>query len=178
MRVNNINLDLINAGGSMCVKINHMLLTSLMMISVIGFTFTAQAQPHSDNYILKKWAISSGGGSMSSDNYQAVVVVGQSSPPGISTSANYTLYSGFLGPIFGGAPGSATVWIWTDSVDVYLDWEDVPNADTYYIYRSTDPEFVPDPGYLIGSTSSSDYIDVSAVNIPDAKYFYKIICSN
>jgi len=79
------------------------------------------AQPHSDNYILKKWAISSGGGSMSSDNYLAVAVIGQSSPPGVSTSTNYTLYSGFLGPIFGGAPGSALVWIWTDSVDVYID---------------------------------------------------------
>jgi hypothetical protein len=136
------------------------------------------AQPHSDNYILKKWAISSGGGSMSSTNYNAVAVIGQSSPPGVSSSANYTLYSGFLGPIFGGAPGSALVWIWTDSVNVHLDWEDVPNANTYYIYRSTDPAFVPGPANLVGSSTTSDYVDADAVSVENAKRFYKITCSN
>jgi hypothetical protein len=135
------------------------------------------AQPHSDNYILKKWAISSGGGSMSSTNYQAVAVVGQSSPPGVSSSTNYTLYSGFLGPIFG-LPGSALVWIWTDSIDVHIDWDDVPNANTYFIYRSVDPAFVPSPANLIGSTTSSAYIDVGAVADPGTKFFYRITCSN
>ena len=114
---------------------------------------------------------------MSSDNYQAVAVVGQSSPPGISTSENYTLYSGFLQPIFE-LPGEALVWIWADSVDVYLDWDDVPNANTYYIYRSDDPTFVPGSGTLLNSTSSSDYVDVGAVEDPGAKYFYIITCSN
>jgi len=135
------------------------------------------AQPHSDNYILKKWAISSGGGAMSSANYHAVAIVGQSSPPGVSSSANYTLYSGFLGPILG-APGSATVWIWTDSVDVHMDWDDVPNVSTYYIYRSLDPDFSPNPGNLVGSSASSDYIDEDAVSDPNVKYFYRITCSN
>jgi len=135
------------------------------------------AQPHSDNYILKKWAISSGGGSSSSSNYQAVSVIGQSSPPGVSSSTSYVLYSGFLGPIYG-LPGSASVWIWTVGSDVYLDWEDVPEAHTFYIYRSTDPAFVPGPSNLVGSTSESQYVDTGAVGDPDAKYFYKITCSN
>ena len=115
---------------------------------------------------------------MSSTNYNAVAVIGQSSPPGVSTSANYTLYSGFLGPIFAGAPGSALVWIWTDSVDVHMDWDDVPAVSTYYIYRSLDPDFVPNPGNLVGSSTSSDYIDVGAVSDPNTKYFYRITCSN
>ena len=135
------------------------------------------AQPHSDNYILKKWAISSGGGSSSSSNYQAVSVIGQSSPPGVSSSANYTLYSGFLQPIWA-LPGSALVWIWTVTNDVYLDWDDVPNASTYYIYRSTDPAFVPGPANLVGSATASEYVDTGAVTDLDAKYFYKITCSN
>jgi hypothetical protein len=151
---------------------------AICFILIMAMPILLFAQPHSDNYILKKWAIASGGGSMSSTNYQAVVITGQSSPPGVSSSTNYTLYSGFLGPIFAGAPGSALVWIWTDSVDVYLDWEDVPNANTYYIYRSLDPAFIPGSGNLIGSNSSSDYTDHDAVNDPNAKYFYKITCSN
>ena len=114
---------------------------------------------------------------MSSDNYQAVVVVGQSSPPGISTSDNYTLYSGFLQPLFD-LPGSAIVWISTDSLNVYLDWDDVPNANTYYIYRSDDPTFIPGTGNLLNSTASSSYTDVGVVEDPGAKYFYKITCSN
>lgn len=157
---------LIKAGGSVLYVVAVCLIAHLLF-----------AQPQSDNYILKKWAISSGGGSMSSDSYQAVTVIGQSTPPGISTSDNYTLYSGFLQPLFG-LPGEALVWIWTDSVDVYLDWYDVPNANVYYIYRSDDPTFVPSTGNLLNSTSSSDYVDVGAVEDPGAKYFYKITCSN
>jgi hypothetical protein len=153
-------------------------LAIVAIISVFAISCIVVAQPHSDNYILKKWAISSGGGSMSSDNYQAVAIVGQSSPPGVSSSANYTLYSGFLGPIFGGAPGSALVWIWTDSVNVYIDWEDVPDATTYHIYRSIDPTFVPGPGNLVGSTTSSEYTDLGAGETLNVKYFYIIVCSN
>ena len=162
----------------MCAQITSKALISLMIICVIGIGLSVNAQPQSDNYILKKWAISSGGGSMSSDSYQAVAVIGQSSPPGVSSSANYTLYSGFLGPIFGGAPGSALVWIWSDSIDVHLDWEDVVNANIYYIYRSTDPSFAPGPTNLVGSSAISEYTDVGAIVDPDARYFYKITCSN
>ena len=150
---------------------------TICVIILLAATCSLFAQPHSENYILTKWAISSGGGSMSSANYNAVAIVGQSSPPGISSSANYTLYSGFLGPIIG-APGSALVWIWTDSVDVHMDWDDVPNVNTYYIYRSLDPDFVPGPGNLVGSSTSSDYLDVGAVTDPNSKYFYRITCSN
>jgi hypothetical protein len=150
------------------------LVGALIVISVISAVF---AQPHSDNYILKKWAISSGGGSMSSGDYNAVAVVGQSSPPGVSSSANYTLYSGFLQPIWA-LPGSALVWIWTVGTDVHLDWEDVPRASIYYIYRSLDPEVEIIPSNLVGSSLTSDYVDEDAVNVTGGKYFYRITCSN
>jgi hypothetical protein len=150
---------------------------TICVIILLAATCSLFAQPHSENYILTKWAISSGGGSMSSANYNAVAIVGQSSPPGVSSSANYTLYSGFLGPIIG-APGSALVWIWTDSVDVHMDWDDVPDVNSYYIYRSLVPDFEPNPGNLVGSSTSSDYIDVGAVSDPNTKYFYRITCGN
>ena len=135
------------------------------------------AQPHSENYILKKWAISSGGGAMSSANYNAVAIVGQSSPPGVSSSANYTLYSGFLSPIWA-LPGSALVWIWNVGNDVHLDWEDVPRANTYYIYRSETPQVEILPGNLLGSSSTSDYIDADGVSVTGGKYFYRITCGD
>jgi len=150
---------------------------TICVIILLAATCSLFAQPHSDNYILTKWAISSGGGSMSSANYNAVAIVGQSSPPGVSSSTNYTLYSGFLGPILG-APGSALVWIWNVGNDVHLDWEDVAHAHTYYIYRSLTSDFEPDPSYWVGTSASSDYIDVGAVSDPNTKYFYRITCSN
>ena len=114
---------------------------------------------------------------MSSENYQAVAVIGQSSPPGVSGSENYTLFSGYLGPLFG-TPGPALVWVWTDSVNMYLDWEDVPNASSYNIYRSLIPDVQINPTYLIGTSPVSEYMDTGALNDPDAKYFYRITCSN
>ncbi len=136
------------------------------------------AQPSSDNYILKKWAISSGGGSASSANYQAIMVIGQSSPPGTSSSANYTLYSGYLQPIFAaGAPGSPVVWVWADSANVHLDWDDVPDATSYNIYRANNPGVTVVPGNLIGSSPTSEYIDTGVV-VDSVKFFYLITADN
>ena len=117
------------------------------------------------------------GEAQSSASYSAVSIAGQSSPPGISTSSNYHLYSGFLQPIWA-LPGSALVWIWNVGTDVHLDWEDIPRANTYYIYRSLDPDVEIIPGNLLGSSLTSDYIDVDAVSAAGGKYFYRITCSN
>jgi hypothetical protein len=162
----------------MCARINPMTLLSLIMIMIFGIALAAQAQPQSDNYILKKWAISSGGGSASSENYQAVVIVGQSSPPGVSTSENYTLYSGYLQPIFaGGAPGAPLVWVWTDSANVYLDWDDVLDATSYNVYRGSDLSVTVAPSNLIGTSATSDYIDTGAA-ADSVKFFYLITAEN
>ena len=152
-------------------------LTVVCILSlIVCFTQILPAQPSSDNYILKKWAISSGGGSASSDNYQAVMVVGQSSPPGTSSSTNYTLFSGYLQPLFG-APGAALVWVWTDSANVYLGWDDVPNATSYNIYRANDPGVSVAPGNLIGTSATSDYTDTGAVT-DSVKFFYLVTADN
>ena len=145
---------------------------------MVCFAQILSAQPSSDNYILKIWAISSGGGSASSDNYQAVMVVGQSSPPGTSTSDNYTLYSGYLQPIFAaGAPGAPLVWVWTVNTDVHLDWEDVPDATSYNIYRGSYPGVIVDPSNLIGTSATSNYTDTNAA-ADSVKFFYLITANN
>ncbi len=158
------------------------LTSTIIVASVLCVTLCSigilLAQPSSDNYILKKWAISSGGGSASSDNYQAIMVVGQSSPPGTSSSTNYTLYSGYLQPIFAaGAPGAPLVWVWTDSANVYLDWDDVTSATSYRIYRSTDTNVTADPGNLIGTSPTSNYTDTGVV-ADSVKFFYLITADN
>jgi hypothetical protein len=150
--------------------------TSIVIIFTICVALPILAQPQSDNYILQKWAISSGGGSASSDNYHAIMVVGQSSPPGTSTSENYTLYSGYLQPLFG-APGAALVWVWTDSANVYLDWDDVSNATSYNIYRASNPGVTAIPGNLLGTSATSNYTDTNAV-ADSVKFFYLVTCSN
>ena len=158
------------------MRTNTTIMSAVIVILTISFVPLLIAQPSSDNYILKKWAISSGGGSMSSDNYQAVAVIGQSSPPGASSSTNYTLFSGYLQPLFG-APGAALVWVWTDSANVYLDWDDVPNATSYNIYRANDPGVSVAPGNLIGTSAISDYTDTGAV-ADSVKFFYLVTSSN
>ena len=155
---------------------NKLILGSIVLMLVVCITTLLTAQPSSDNYILKKWAISSGGGSMSSENYQAVAVIGQSSPPGTSTSTNYTLFSGYLQPLFG-APGAALVWVWTDGGNVYLDWDEVPNATSYNIYRANNPGVTVAPGNLIGTSATSEYTDTNAA-ADSVKFFYLVTCSN
>ena len=163
-------------GGSMSKEYQNRLSAAVVIIFTICIVHLVLAQPQSDNYILKKWAISSGGGSASSDNYQAVVVIGQSSPPGESSSENYTLFSGYLQPLYV-LPGSALVWVWTDSANVYLDWDDVPNASNYNIYRSNQPDVTIEPGNLVGTSAVSSYTDYSVV-ADSTKIFYRVTCNN
>ena len=158
------------------MRTNTTIMSAVIVILTISFVPLLIAQPSSDNYILKKWAISSGGGSMSSDNYQAVAVIGQSSPPGASSSTNYTLFSGYLQPLFG-TPGAALVWVWTDSANGDLDWDNVPNATSYNIYRANDPGVTVVPSNLIGTSATSNYTDTNAV-ADSVKFFYLVTCSN
>lgn len=150
---------------------------TVTLVTVIILTQVIVAQPHSENYVLKKWMISSGAGIIHSGNHQLNVLIGQSSPAGISSGVNYTLYSGLLQPMFG-LLGTAVVWIWIEGNDVYLDWDDIPNAAIYYIYRSQDPNFFPNPTNLLNSTITSEYTDEGAVGDAGVNFFYQVSCGN
>ena len=52
------------------------------------------------------------------------------------------------------------------STNMKLDWSAVPNADTYTIYRDTNPLFTPAPGNQIGSSATNSYTDAGAVALP------------
>jgi hypothetical protein len=68
----------------------------LILLSLFGFINEVLAEPmQSANYILTPIVISSGGGTSTSSSFQLDGSVGQSTPPGISSSASYTMATGF-----------------------------------------------------------------------------------
>ena len=69
------------------------------------------------------------------------------------------------------------VRVWTDSANVYLDWDDVPNATSYNIYRANDPGVSVAPGNLVGTSAISNYTDTGAV-ADSIKFFYLVTSSN
>ena len=56
------------------------------------------------------------------------------------------------------------------SMNMKLDWGAIPGANTYYIYRDTNPLFTPAPGNLVGTTPTNQFIDVNATNQPQRFY--------
>ena len=59
-----------------------------------------------------------------------------------------------------------------DTYDVFLDWEDIPDASIYYIYRSVDPYFDTAVLTPIGNASVSEFHDPWAVL--SGAYYYKV----
>ena len=55
-----------------------------------------------------------------------------------------------------------------------LNWDEVPNAIGFKIYRSTDPNFIPTPADSIGYTTSNNYTDTNII-INNAVKFYNVI---
>jgi len=57
--------------------------------------------------------------------------------------------------------------------DIALDWNDCEGADTYTVYRSTDPYFTPDVGnLLVAGLAASEYVDVG---VAGSSYFYIVV---
>ncbi len=56
--------------------------------------------------------------------------------------------------------------------DIEIDWDDVPTAVQYHIYRGTDPYNLT----LYDSVTASEYLDVGAAT--ETMYFYKITASH
>ena len=71
---------------------------SVASMAFVFLVFQGNASPGeqaSTNYSMQVDVIGSGGGDMSSTNYQCTSTLGQSSPLGISQSSNYIEYAGF-----------------------------------------------------------------------------------
>ena len=72
-----------------------------------------------------------------------------------------------------GSPGQENGWslspiedlvIWCEGEEVHLEWSDVAEAETYYIYRSAQPYFDISGMTVYDTSTTSDYTDFEALN--------------
>jgi len=147
------------------------------------FAFSAFAQPQqSENFRITKSVLDAGGAPSTSTNFRLTSAFGQPTPIGLQSSTNFILSAGFLSPIFSVSPLSPiqdlVIRRMTGlSADMRLNWSAIPNADTYTIYRDTNPLFTPGPANLIGTSATNSFTDVGAVSLPGVKYFYIVTSS-
>jgi len=69
-------------------------------------------------------------------------------------------------------PPIEDVTIAVSSPNILLDWNDVPNATIYHIYRSTEPYFDIIGMTPIGSSTNSEYEDVNVLS--GGCYYYRV----
>jgi len=142
---------------------------------ILGISSFAFAQPQqSANFRITKSVLDAGGQPSTSPNFHLTSAFGQPSPLGISSSANFTLYSGFLSPVFLVSPLSPIqdLVIQPVSPDARLFWPSVPGASQYKVYRSTDPLFTPSPTNLLGTVSDTTYMDANITGLPAVRNYY------
>jgi len=138
------------------------------------------AQPQqSEDFRITKQVLDAGGAPSSSANFQLVSAYGQPTPIGAQTSQDFVLYAGFLNPTFGVSPLSPIqeLVIKQSQPNVILYWEPIAGANSYEIYRSLDPMFIPGPGDFVGTATDTTYTDVNATILPGGKYFYNVTAS-
>ena len=61
-----------------------------------------------------------------------------------------------------------------EGTDIRLQWEQVPAANYYVVYRSPDPYFEPGSGTFLTETGTTDYIDPGAAVMPGG-LFYQVV---
>ena len=149
-----------------------------LIIALAPVLLLAQPQ-QSEDFRITKQVLDAGGAPSSSANFQLVSAYGQPTPIGAQTSEDFVLYAGFLNPAFGVSPLSPIqeLVIKQSQPDVILYWEPIAGANSYEIYRSLDPMFIPGPGDHIGTATDTTYTDVNATTLPNGKYFYNVTAS-
>ena len=137
------------------------------------------AQSSSEHFTLAKSVMDAGGGKSSSANFSLLSAFGQPTPIGVQSSANFTLYAGFLSP-YAVSPLSPIqeLVIWAASHDAHLHWEAVPNANSYDVYRDTDPLFTPGPGNHLATVTDTFYVDLNVPVLPNERYYYSVAPSH
>ncbi len=150
------------------------------LIAVLVVCAVVIAQPQqSENFRITKSVLDAGGGASSSANFNLVSAFGQPTPIGVQTSENFTLYAGFLSPTFAIAAlndvDSLVIQrLAGPSANMRLAWKPVAGAVSYNVYRSTNALFVHGPATLIGSSATTQYDDLGAVNLAPVQHFYLV----
>jgi len=152
----------------------YIVLFLLLASALAAFVF---AQAFSDNYIIPRDVLDTGGGRDSSTNYIMEESIGQSTPIGESGSTNYRLYAGFQIPFpcEPVAPTNATIIANRDSLCNYqglavIRW--TPSSSPFYnIYRSTTDPFAGFTRIGTVPTAIDSFIDPIGAN---TKAFYYV----
>lgn len=153
-----------------------------ILLGLAAFSIAVIAQPQqSENFRITKSVIDAGGASGVSADFKLYSAFGQPTPIGMQTSADFTLYAGYLAPSFAVHPLSPIQELVIKVIppNVTLYWDPIYGAERYKVYRDTIVSFVPGPGSLIGIATDTTYTDLNAtVVLPKAKYFYCVEASN
>jgi hypothetical protein len=152
-------------------------LVLLLLSAFLCFSVSAFCQPQqSENFRITKSVLDAGGGASTSTNFSLVSAFGQPTPIGQQSSANFVLHAGFLSPAFSVSPLSPIqeLVIQYNSPNIRLDWERIPDAVTYTIYRDTTALFTPGPLNQIGTTTDTFYVDLNALALPYGRYYYNV----
>ena len=126
------------------------------------------------------------------DNTPFLVAPGQSRPVAVTFEPQQIRYLETLAEIFTdagddhlvlmgqGAPLTAVQNLRADPLKphLFLEWEPIPGATHYRIYRHTDPFFLPSPGDSLAMTTACAFIDSTACGNPTENYYYLICAAN
>jgi hypothetical protein len=119
----------------------------------------------------------SAGGTASSTNFTMKSTLGQSTPIGPSTSANFGVGAGFWyqDPVAPSAIGDLTATLSVN--DIMLQWSHAADnvaIDHYVVFRGTDPSFAAASGDSISQTKGTSYLDPGAAGSTVDNYFYVV----
>jgi len=148
-----------------------------LLTALCACAMTVAAQPQqSANFRISKSVLDASGGACTSTNFRLSSVLGQPTPIGSSSSANFALSSGFLSPAFAVSPLSPIqqLVILPQIPDVLLNWERIAGAAQYSVYRSTDPLFSPGPMTLLGSVSDTSFTDINIAGLTAVRNYYVV----
>jgi hypothetical protein len=153
--------------------------TVLGRIVVLLFSVAAFAeQPQSGNLRLTRHVLTGGGASSGAGSLRVSSVTCLSTPVGVSSNSQFSLYAGYMVPAFQVAPLSPirnlVITRLPATNNMHLSWAAVPVAGYYVIYRDSNPGFVPGPASRIGTSSTNAFTDVNAVTLPTRTYFYVV----
>jgi hypothetical protein len=141
----------------------------------------ALAQPQqSENFRIVKAVIDGGGIYAASQDFRLTSAVGQPTLSEKQSSADFSLSSGVLAPQLSVSPLSQIhdLVIQYRSPDAILHWGRSSGAQTYKIYRATDPIFTPGPLNFVGATADTFFVDVDVLILPEVRYYYNVTASS
>ncbi len=146
----------------------------MKILIAILFPALIFAQSSSENFTLTKSVLDAGGGTSTSEHFSLVSAFGQPTPIGVQSSANFTLYAGFLSPMLQVSPLSPIqhLVIKEAQPDAHLYWERVQGAGSYSIYRDILIDFVPGSGNFVATVTDTFYTDTNVLaSAPEQQYY-------